>query len=432
MVIKSYVKVALGLAIGTTILANAAWAQDDDDPLKPYLTSYGNVVGDYEIAPNHVIVIVIAFGGQPEYIDLQTGRFAKLYASASGSMTDSVDTEVSFNVQAADGTRGMRWHQGNAEPAFARRLNLRVEKVNFRNGNVRLAGTLILPEGRGPFPAIVVHGGSDWRVREDYIEQPYIFAASGIAGFIYDKRGWGGSSGERVFSFTTEAGDAVAAAEALKQRPEIEARNIGMSGFSQTGWVVPQAAVMSNDIHFLVLMGAAGTTVARQDLDRLQHTLRANGTPESDVDQALHVVALKNEFARTGRGWDEYLAAAKNAKGKAWDRGASGPLSPTDETWQWMRLNSFYNPLPALEHLSCPVLALWGGADAFVPPDENSAIMELAFDAGNNRDATIRVIPGVSHFFTESIPAPDGKSQIHRYAPEFWPDVIAWVKAHIK
>ena len=372
--------------------------------------------------------MVIAAGGSPQYIDLQSGRFANLSPTPSVVLTDKIDTEVSFQPGSDDGRGGMQWKRGGGDPVFARRINLRSETVEFHDGDVGLAGTLVLPEGKGPFPAIVVHGGSDWRVRQDYIEQAYIFAANGIAAFIYDKRGWGGSSGARVFSFSIEAQDAIAAVEAVRRRPEIEAQHVGISGFSQTGWVVPQAAVRSKDIHFLVLLSASSTTVARQELDRLEYTLRANGTPQSDIDQAVRVMKLKNQYAQTGNGWDEYLAATKEAKGKKWDFGASGPLTKTDDTWEWMHLNTFYNPLPALEHITCPVLALYGSKDTYVPPDINVPIMKLAFDEAHNPDATILVMPNGSHFLTETI---DGPPKITRYVPGVWTTVISWVKAHI-
>src|SRR5215471_13280182 len=92
------------LLIASRMIAWPAVAHpQDDDPLKPYVTSYGHTVGAYELSPGHRIVVVIAFGGMPEYIDLATGRFGKLYPSASAGawMTDSLDTAVNFELDSA-------------------------------------------------------------------------------------------------------------------------------------------------------------------------------------------------------------------------------------------------------------------------------------------------------------------------------------------
>src|SRR5215472_10019071 len=72
------------------------------------------------------------------------------------------------------------------------------EEVTFRNGDVTLAGTVIIPKGPGPHPAVVVtHGaGPDGRQKPAYNSDGYFFAHHGVAALIYDKRGVGRSTGE--------------------------------------------------------------------------------------------------------------------------------------------------------------------------------------------------------------------------------------------
>src|SRR5262245_34925278 len=69
------------------------------------------------------------------------------------------------------------------------------EEVTFRNGPVKLGGTLVRPAGPGPFPAAVfLHGsGPEGRWASRYLANA--FARSGIAALVYDKRGVGASTG---------------------------------------------------------------------------------------------------------------------------------------------------------------------------------------------------------------------------------------------
>jgi hypothetical protein len=72
----------------------------------------------------------------------------------------------------------------------------RQENVRFTSGSVSLAGTLVSPRGRGPFPAIVFIHGSGPDSRENYRGQAVWFARQGFAALIYDKRGVGVSTGD--------------------------------------------------------------------------------------------------------------------------------------------------------------------------------------------------------------------------------------------
>ena len=107
----------------------------------------------------------------------------------------------------------------------------------------QLAGTLNVPLGRGPFPAVVwVHGAGE-SARLPYDGAPLVQALvdSGIAVLSYDKRGVGESVGEccpgDYGQFNLLAADVDGAVAALRSRPEIDPSRIGLLGASQAGWV---------------------------------------------------------------------------------------------------------------------------------------------------------------------------------------------------
>ena len=102
----------------------------------------------------------------------------------------------------------------------------RDEDVTFRNGSVTIAGTLSLPAGAGPFPAVVLLSGSGPQDRDSDMLgfKPFkliaeSFVQRGIAVLRCDDRGVGGSTGTIAGSTTEDfAGDALAAIQLLRGR----------------------------------------------------------------------------------------------------------------------------------------------------------------------------------------------------------------------
>ena len=132
----------------------------------------------------------------------------------------------------------------------------------FQNGDVRLAFSLDLPSGRGPFPAVVTAHGSGPMTRQQLTWLSSRFTQLGFAVLRFDKRGVGESTGEyrsvgvangeRMLGLL--AGDVAAGVRFLRTRPEIDGRRIGLAGNSQAGWILPHAARELGDATFMVLI----------------------------------------------------------------------------------------------------------------------------------------------------------------------------------
>ena len=58
----------------------------------------------------------------------------------------------------------------------------RVEEVSYQNGNITLAGTLTLPQGQGPLPAVLMLTGSGAQNRNEKLagHRPFLVLADAI------------------------------------------------------------------------------------------------------------------------------------------------------------------------------------------------------------------------------------------------------------
>ena len=148
--------------------------------------------------------------------------------------------------------------------------------ITFQNGDVTLAGTLDLPAGEGPFPAIVPIHGSPPLTRNDmynlYIS--HFFLQHGFAVLRYDKRGTGESTGtypdvgsiieDSEAMLNDLADDALAGVKYLKNHSLIDQNMIGVAGHSQGGWIAPLAASKSPDVAFAIALSGPTCTLGQE------------------------------------------------------------------------------------------------------------------------------------------------------------------------
>ena len=301
------------------------------------------------------------------------------------------------------------------------------EEVTFANGDVTLAGTLTIPEGTGPFPAVVMITGSGAQNRDEEIFglRPFRWIADhltrhGIAVLRYDDRGVGGSTGA-IQTATSEdfAGDALAGVSLLATRSDISADAIGLVGHSEGGIVAPMAAVRSPSVAFIVLL--AGTAVTGEQILYAQgdRILRANGATAEQLRIQREVQEMLFRAVRTGEGWDEAQrvveeqARAAIAQMPEAQRNAIADVDTFVKTraqqqliavrLPWFRFFLEFDPATVLEKVDVPVLALFGEKDLQVPPDVNVEPMRAALERAPTDDFTIEVIPGANHLFQEAV-----------------------------
>ena len=299
------------------------------------------------------------------------------------------------------------------------------EEVLYENKSdgVKLAGTLTLPSAGGPFPAVLLITGSGAQDRNETVagHRPFLVLSDyltrlGIAVLRVDDRGVGGSSkGAPTTTTESYAGDVLAGVEFLKNRKEIDPRQIGLIGHSEGGIVAPMAAARSRDVSFIVLM--AGSGMPGYDVIQLQteQLLRAQGASDEGVKLTLDlfgevfaILMRKDDSTTAEKQIREMLATKTAAMTEEQRKGVAQILKTIDTQLQqfylteWFRFFLRYDPRPTLKRVQVPVLAINGEKDLQVPYKENLAGIEAALKEGGNKDYTVVHLPQLNHLFQTS------------------------------
>ena len=272
------------------------------------------------------------------------------------------------------------------------------EPVTCRNGTVSLGGTVFVPRGSGPFPAVVFIHGSGGETRDANNFMADRLARNGVAALAFDKRGAGASSGDwREADFNDLAEDVLACMQVLKGRRDIVSAKIGLVGASQAGWIAPLTAARSRDVAFMALVSGPTVPVWREGWWDTEFRLRQAGLGETEIDTARQILRLNDEVTRVGRGFEELQSRFERARSERWFPllGFKEAL-PADAGFRgfYRRILDF-DPLPLLERMSVPSLWLFGGLDAEMPSMESAAILERLRARG--KDVTIKIFPDADH-----------------------------------
>ncbi|HEX4682060.1 MAG TPA: CocE/NonD family hydrolase [Gemmatimonadaceae bacterium] len=274
---------------------------------------------------------------------------------------------------------------------------------------VQLAGTVIVPQGRGPFPAVVFVTGSGPQDRDEAImgHRPFLVIADylarhGIASLRYDDRGYAKSTG--VFEGATTAdfaNDAEAAVRFMRSVPGVASDRVGIIGHSEGGVIGPMVAARTRDVAFLVLMAATG--VPGDSIGMLQMRQLA-GRSEQQVALARPLFRAVAESSDSADAVARLAAAMQKTLSSVPDsqRATVGPqLARTSAALvaPWMRYFVRYDPRGALGRVHVPVLALDGSLDLQVSPRENLAAIDTALRRAGNRDFRTVELPGLNHLF---------------------------------
>ena len=397
------------------------------------------LVGTYRSSDGRLLGIApfSEFRPRPFVIDYTSGRIGPLYAVARDRFL--VGNAVMSPVFPADtlelgyGPDGEAIELVLAERerprVVARRVATRDEAVQVVNGAVTLAGTITLPAGPPPYPALVLVHGSNALTRDVFGPWTRYFAGLGFAVLSYDKRGTGGSTGDwKQADFADLAADVLAGVRFMAARADILRDRVGVWGASQAGWIMPLVAARApREVAFMIVHAGSGTTVREQGLLYLERELRLAGLPESSVAVGMHYQMLDDSVTRGALGWEALSRYYKDARA---DEPWLWPPRPADDWFRaYYRMLMDFDPQASWRRVRCPVLFFFGELDANVPPAASWPPIERALHAAGNTRVQHVVLARANHLFLEAeTGARDEYAGLTRFVPGYFDRMARWLE----
>lgn len=323
------------------------------------------------------------------------------------------------------------------------------EEVSYDNSRqaTKLAGTLTLPPGDGPFPVAIIISGSGASDRDGthFEHKPYLIIADhltrqGIAVLRFDDRGVGGSTGDYSSATSADlATDVEAGIEFLKTHSKIDIGKIGLIGHSEGGMIAPMVAADRDDVHFIVLL--AGTGVNGGVILKSQSTAMMEAAGESEekleANRKVHDAILSLIESDPDVTHDEIKAAGKAFVGSFEDEATRQLMEPTTKQLvamlksPWVSYFVRHEPAKTLAKVRCHVLAMNGEKDLQVLCDLNLDPIEKALQEGSPASFKVVRFPNMNHMFQETdgsgMPTEYGMIE-ETFSPKALKAISDWVK----
>lgn len=356
------------------------------------------------------------------------GAIAKDLASIEGTWSQP-GGKLPLTLKRVKDASGLERRRRPQEPA--KPYPYREEEVAYENkaAGVKLAATLTIPPGPGPFPAVLLITGSGPQDRDESLmgHKPFLVLADAltrknICVLRADDRGTGSSTGDFGAATTVDfAADAEAGLAFLKQRPEADPSRLGLIGHSEGGIIAPMIAARNPDVAFIVLMAAPGVP---GDEILISQTRALAG--EANVPLEREILTLvkqeKDNAALERKLRDKLGGKLPEAQLAAQMRMIASP---------WFRHFLEYDPAAALAKVTCPVLAITGEKDVQVDPKLNLPVIRKSLEAAGNKRFEAEELPGLNHLFqTAKTGAPTEYGEIEEtMAPAALDKIATWILA---
>ena len=420
---------------------------------------YEPYLGTYQLSSGELIVIGRTVRRLISY-EPRTGRLRGLSPRAETSPAETTWSagpslsvfspttfQLTFTKNKKGEVTGLVLKEAGRPDQIAKKATLyREEEVMFQNGDVTLGGKLLIPSTKGPHPAVILLHGSGPQDRNGEISEIRLiadhFARHGIAALIYDKRGFGASTGSwATASFSDFAKDALAGLKLLQNRPDVNRKRIGMWGISQAGWVMTTATSMSKDIAFIISVSAGGSgyTPAQQNNYNIATEMGAEDFSQDEITQVVTSYNLFYDVVRAGEGGDgSKLDAAirqalqQNAKLKDWLPPLSSEIDWKKRDQWFLAFDIDFDPAPLWERYDGPVLGIFGELDSSTPVQQVVPILARALASRKNTDYAIKVFPKANHNIFEAETGSDSElPRLKKVVPEFLDTMTDWLRSRV-
>ncbi|MFJ6852925.1 alpha/beta fold hydrolase [Streptomyces sp. NPDC091271] len=346
--------------------------------------------------------------------DLVRVRIPVTCANGSFTVVTSVGENGLLQGLRLDLHSGAEWEP----PHYADADRFTEREVLLGTGPFAVTGTLSLPAGPGPWPAVVLlsGGGAFDRDESSGPNKPLKDLAWGLATrqvavLRFDKVTF--AHPDQLPSDFTMADEylphALAAVQRLRQQPEVASDRIHLLGHSMGGKVAPRIAAADPSIAGLVLM-AADTQPMHEAAVRVARYLAALA-PGPSADKAVAAMARQ---AATAAGADLTPDTPSNQL----------PLGFSAAYWLDLRA---YDPVATAAKLGCPMLILQGGRDYQVTVADDLTGWQRAL--AHRPEVAIRIYEDVNHLFLPGSgqPTPADYARPGHVDPAVVDEIATWL-----
>lgn len=383
----------------------------------------------------------------------QIGDFKKTIVTAEFERA-TVDLQIASKDSKIGGFFIKPHQLKSTEPAYANKANFQEIPVKIGSGTntdtnsdastntsanantYQLDGTLSLPNGPGPYPAVVLVHGSGPCDSDETIGAVKVFrdiawglASKEIAVLRYDKRthqhGKAMVAAGLIDKITVKEetiDDALLAVSLLAKDKCIEKNHIFILGHSLGAMVVPRLAKADDTASGFIIM--AGPTRPLEDmlLEQTEYLLSTSDISTSGKDGKKPISAAgQNELTNLR----EKIKAVKDPNLSLTTASSKLPLNLPASYWLDLR---DYKPAEAAKEIKKPILILQGGKDYQITMVDFQNWWNALNDKGNT---TFKVYNGLNHGFVKAgeVSTASDYEQPQNVSEEVINDISKWIKS---
>ncbi|MFO8078410.1 MAG: DUF3887 domain-containing protein [Thermoplasmatota archaeon] len=348
-----------------------------------------------------------------------------IYVTCSFSTLGNLDIRFVFNEQQL--IAGFQFvptqtTETYSSPDYVNQSAFSEENITIGETPWKLPGTLSIPNGSGPYPAIILVHGSGPNDRDETIgpNKPFKDIAQGLAakGIIvlrYDKRtNVYPEASANLTNLTPQEEvitDALAGITFLQQYSAANISAVFLLGHSLGAMMAPEIARQSNSLQAIIMLAAPARSFEDLYLAQYQYLASLDGIIDETERQQIDAVNQSVQQIKT-------LNISNN------ETVLNAPLS----YWEYL---STYNPISVTQNLSIPVLILQGERDYQVTYEDDFLIWKQTFQ--NKSMVSLQSYETLNHLFISGSGPPTNTEYVTpgNVDQEVITDLASWIQNHI-
>jgi fermentation-respiration switch protein FrsA (DUF1100 family) len=344
-----------------------------------------------------------------------------VFVTCNFSKTQVLDVKITFNPQEKILSLLIVPTQTAFEytpPSYANLQSFTEQNVSIAaEEHWKLPATLTIPNGAGPFPAVILVHGSGPNDRDESIgpNKPFKdiawgLASRGVVVLRYEKRTLQyADEFAQLVNFTVQAetiADAVAGVNLLAASSVVDASKIFVLGHSLGGMLAPRIALQNNKVKGLIFLAAPTRHLEDLILEQARYLTAISG-----LNQSAQLAELEQQVMKV-----------KNLSMNETESVFGVPKS------YWVDLAA-YTPMDTAQLLDLPLFILQGERDYQVTMVDFVRWNETF---SNDPLVTLKIYPSLNHLFITGTGIPTNTEYLveGHVAEEVILDITSWITTH--